>query len=295
MSWLTDALGLTDPGAAKAERRRQQREEEEAAYQKARAEEQWLSDFQNAAQAGEREAQSYFTGQGLDPGAYASDIENAIASVESNVPRFGSFGGAFSGIGPQLYGDLTRQLQSRSLGQAEDVIAGGPRIADTADDAIIEKILQEQQAGAGGYVENLLKRGVVNRTGYDAAMRDVGTQADVGRSRLSDLGSTILGGGRSALEGIANQGRLAATGLRLGQQFDPSTIGQNLQKSFDEFMGGLEGKFRAQAPTNIFNTGQLAQLAGQTQGPQNKAFNPAAVGGYGEDEEEENRGVTTVF
>lgn len=311
MSWLSEALNPSQPtGAIHAQKvaadnakdAAARQAAQEAAAQQANKEAQqqsqdtWASDLARAAQGGQSSAEAYFRSMGLDPSQYAGDISGAVANTRAGIPTGGNIAGAFGGVGEQLYGDLTNALRSKSLAGVNALTE--PTIADTSDDAIIEKILGEQRGGAEDYATNLLKRGVVTNTGYNAIEGDINRQGDVAKGLLNQLGGTILGGGRTSLDDILNQGRQAASTLNLGQSFDPGTYGTNLQTSFDNFMAGLEGQFRSQAPGKLFDTTGLAALGGQAQGPQNLAFAPKAVYGTGQDDqtdEDKSRAATTVF
>jgi hypothetical protein len=312
MSFLSDLFGLgSQPtGSIHAQRVAANNAKDQAAAQQAaeaqRAQQYqedvkssqntWQSDLDRAQQGGQSSAEDYFRSMGLDPSLYSGDISSAISNTRAGIPTGGNIAGAFSGVGQSVYDNLTNALRSQSLSGVEGLNV--PDVADTSDDAIIEKILAEQQGGANDYATNLLKRGVVTDAGFNAAKGDIGRQSDVARGLLSQLGDTLLGGERSSLEGILNSGKEAASTLRLGQSFDPSKYGTDLTSSFDNFMKGLEGSFRTQAPKNLFDTSGLASIAGQAQGPQNLAFAPKAVYGGGEEDqtdEEKSRAATTVF
>jgi hypothetical protein len=295
MSWLSDLLGFTDSSADKKAAKQAAADKQAQRDEEAQAREDWRKSLARAATQGQSSAERYFSNLGLDPSQYSGDIASAIASTRTGIPKYGDIGGAFTGIGQQVYGDLTDALRSRSLSGVNALQA--PEVANTSDDALIEQILNEQRGGAEDFATNLLKRGVITDTGYGAATADIGRQAETARGLLGELGSTILGGERSTLENILNQGKQTASTLNLGQSFDPSKIGTNLQSEFDQFMANLPSQFRAQAPTQLFNTAGLANIAGQAQGPQNLAFKPGVVGGYApeEDQTEENRAATTVF
>lgn len=271
-----------DKKAAKKER---QRMEQEQADQEARDAE--LEASRRA--SGTADANAYFQGMGLDPAAYSSDIDRAIESAIN--------GGYtdLSGVGKNLYNDLSSGLQERTLRQFDQFAPSDfalDRIPNTADDAIIQGLIDQGRGKADSYVQNLLKRGVVTQAGADAAGRALDDQTGNVRGLLTELGDTILGGGRADLQALADRGRLAASSIKLGDIFDTSKYQGNIDDAFNDFIGSLGDKFAVQAPKSLFDTSGLAVTAGAAQGAGNTKFDPKATAGlFGQssDDDEESK------
>lgn len=310
MSWLDDLFG----GGGKSDawykaQERQQADRDADNARKAQILQQQLQSQQDARDSaagdsaydtGKNSAYGYFSNRGVDPSQFGSDIDAALASVKGSIPAGTTNPGAYySGVGESVYNDLQNALRTRSLAGIDAIAPSGfenTRIADTADDQIIEDILKGGRDSADQYVKNLLGRGVITNVGYNAAEGDLDAQTAKQRGLLQELGNNILSGGREKLLNIANQGRTAASGLTLGQNFDAGQYGSQIDKAFDDFMSGLGDTFKAQAPTSIFDTSGLAVRAGAAQGAGNNAFKPKAVAGVfgNEDDEDQNR-QNTVF
>lgn len=282
----------------------QERQKEERTRQEAaRQEQQRVTDFEQglgqAFQSGIGGAENYFTQQGVDPSLYREDITSEAERRRSGIPQFASDPGSyFSGLGEDVYGSLSEGLRSRSL---QDVNRLAPsdiaqtRIADTADDEIINAILGEQRVGAEEYANRLFDRGVITDRGLEGALGDIERQAGLGGARLQEIGGGILGTGRSGVNEFISQGRTGASQADLASGFDVGGFEQELEKQFSDFFGNLAGSLRGQAPTDLFDTSGLGTIAGAAQGAGNTAFNPKAIGGLGEEEEEEEDDNFGVF
>lgn len=244
--------------------------------------------------SGVSDAESYFTSQGLDPNQYAGPISRKAQLAKGQVPvGDASPGTYFNNLGQQVYESEQEGQRGRYMRGLDDIAPSGfssKRISDTSDDALIESILAEQMGTGENYIKNLLDRGVITNTGYESARKNLQGQSPGAKSRLAETGVGLIESGRGGAENIANAARSQASNSRLGQRFDPNDTGQQLNSFFQDFFNTLGTKFRAAAPTNLFDTSGLAGIAGASQGAGNTPFNPQALGGLPlspEDEEEE--------
>lgn len=287
---------------AQREQREYERQQAElAAQQKAQKDAADLAAFEsrlnNAFTMGTGEAESFFRSRGLDPSQYSGDIMSAANQRRASVPQLsGEVGSYFSGLGESVYNNLTDALRNRSLRQLNEIAPEGfarQRIADTADDEIINSILADKRGEAEQYAQRLFDRGVVTSSGLAAARKDIGEQANRGQFTLQELGQGLLEGGRGDAINLANLGRSRASQLNLGDSYDPyATTGTELNTFFTDFLSNLGNRFRAQAPTDLFDISGLPVIAGAAQGAGNTKFDPQAVAGViGEDEDEEEEDI----
>lgn len=229
-------------------------------------------------------ADDYFTSRGLDPKQYQSDITNKASQIRSSVPNLtGDPGSYFSGLGENVFSSLQEGARGKAMRGVNSVAPSGfatSRIADTSDDATLAAILGEQEATGKGYIDNLKGRGVITDSGYAAALKNLMDQKPGAQGKLTEIGNGILNTGRGGAENIANEGRTRASNLNLGENFDPfAEIGGRLNTFFSDFFNNLGTTIRGQAPTNLFDTSGLANIAGAAQGGQNTPFDPQAVAG----------------
>lgn len=251
----------------------------------------------NAVVSGRANAKNYFSQQGLVPDQYTSAIDdainNALAGVPTDDPNPGTY---FKDIGEKVYGTETTNARNKALRDVNQRFQPdfeNSRINDNVDDATLSAIEQEQEGGANEYIQRLLDRGVITDTGYQAAQRDIGRQANSAKARLNEIGTGEVAGGRQKLRDIANRGRQTSQNLSLGDPFDVGTYSSEVDNAFNDFLNSLGTDLRAKAPTDLFSTGGLAAIAGAGQGAQNTKFNPKALAGIpgvdDENQDEENR------
>jgi len=259
--------------------------------------------IQGAFGTGIGDAESYFASQGLDPKQYLSQIRQKANTVRGNVPNLDANPGSyFSDLGQQVYDSEQSAERNRDLRGIDEYAPAGfetSRIGDKSAEDTIAAILGEQENTGGDYITNLLKRGVITTGGADAAHKNLVGQEATARSKLSELAKGIIESGRAGATDIAGKARTRASNEKLGDTFDPNTVGTDLSKYFADFFSGLGTKVRGVAPTNLFDTSGLANVAGASQGAGNNAFNPAAIAGiFNEDDKNKDNnplGTTSPF
>lgn len=256
---------------------------------------QFTARLDSAYSSGEIDAQSYFTSRGLDPSQYNADITNTLSQRRGTVPQLdASPGSYFNNVGQDVYNRLTegdRAKFNRTIDSFAPAGFADRRITNDLDDPIIAGLLEESYATADDYTRNLLDRGVITVSGYEAALGDLDKQRPGANARLQELGLGILEGGRSGLRDLASEARQGAAAYELGGHFNPFNFESDIDRSYTDFFTGLSDTFRAQAPSKIFDTAGLSGVAGAAQGAGNTAFDPNALAGIGVDEEEEDRKV----
>lgn len=282
-----------------AQRDREAREEatRKEAEQRSRFESTLNSSYNTALE----DARNYFLSRGLNPDDYTGVIQRAANSARTQVPDLAAAPGTyFTNLGETAFGQEQESQRSKLL-RAINSFAGDDfatrRIDPTSDDATLEAILQEQRASADEYVRNLLDRGVITGTGYEAAARDLEQQTYGARSRLNEVGNAELERGRGRANEIASGAKQRASNYTLGETFDPYAVQGQLDQAFADFFANLGNNIRAAVPAGLFSTSGLGNIAGAAQGAGNTAFNPAALAGLGgeDDEDEEERALLSAF
>ncbi len=260
------------------------REAREAAERKAAQE---RADFDarlsGAYTTGLQSAQDYFTSMGLDPNDYIGAITSRANSVRGTVPILdGSPGTYFDNLGKQVYDTERTSLQNQNVRTLNNMFGNNyadTRITNDLDDATINAILGEQLSSAEQYVNNLLGRGVITNAGAQAALKNVQNQKGAAQSKLSELGMGQLASGKTSLNNIINSGKSAASNLDLGDIFDPYSYQSKVDSEFENFINNLGTNLRASAPSDLFSTSGLAGIAGAAQGGQNTVYDPNALAG----------------
>jgi hypothetical protein len=252
----------------------------------------------------------YFADRGItDLAPYQDAIDRAMREASQEVPRGVGQGVKrnamhtyFDAVPEDLYTQLSSEQQTRNKRDLDTALPtdfADYRIPTTADDQLIQEMLDSQRGKAENYAKSLLNRGVVNQRGYDAAIEDILGQQPRIQGMLQDVGSNLLAGGRSNLGALADKARNRASTQTLAQgPFDINKYTQDINNAFDEFMGGLGSQFQAQVGQgDLFTTSQLASKAGQAMGPQNFRFDTRALSGADPftPEEEEDRKAKPIF
>jgi hypothetical protein len=152
-------------------------------------------------------------------------------------------------------------------------------LPDTYDDPLAGTLYGEERGKAEDYLNNLLKRGVITQTGFEAGGKDLDTQGARVRTQLQDIGKTLLDQERSKLGGIIDTGRQRAGSLGVNEAFDFTPYDTQVQSSLGDFGSKFSDAFRANIPGDLFDTSKLASIAGGAQGAGNLGFDPNAVAG----------------
>lgn len=273
-----NSVQLEQMQEAAAEKERQ-RQDALAATQKAE-----LAQLRTDAISGAQgSAQSYFTNQGLDYNQYLPYITDEINQLASSVPRDDpSPGMYFKNAGALAYDNAqtsTRGKYGREFDQFAPQNFEYTRVNDQLDDPILQAILGEKRGDADKIVQNMLNRGVITQTGYNADEQNLDKQTDTARAQLNEIGSLALEGGRSNLRDVANRGRSAAQTSTLGESFDPYSYSSQIDSAFNDFVTNLGSSIRGKASAPLFDTSGLAAIAGAGSGAQNTKFNPNALAG----------------
>ena len=272
-----------------AEREKERLRQEEAARVRQAELAQLRTD---ALTSGRSNVNQYFTNQGLVPDDYASTIDAEINRILSGISRDDPNPGAyFQNAGPTVYDTAQSGFRNQLMRTLDSIFAPNfetQRLPYTIDDPIIGGIHAEQRGRADDIIKNMLQRGVINQTGYNAAAADLDRQSPGVTARLNEIGTGLIASGQTSLRDIANQGRSSASQSRLGQQFDPYSYSSQADTAFNDFINSLGTNIRAALPGDLFSTSGLGAVAGAGQGAQNTKFDPRALSGLTSDTDEED-------
>lgn len=259
------------------------RKEEAQALKDKQHKEELLNLRNNARSSAGSQAQSYFSGQGLDASQFSGDINSYLDSVLAGInPNDENPNAYFKDAGQTVYNTLESGKRTKAQTDLDRVFAPNfetKRIPFTLDDPYLDSIQAEQRSSADSIIRNMLDRGVITQSGYNTAAADLDKQAAGVKTRLNELGTSTIAGGQGQLRDIANNARQDAAKLKLGSQFDPYSYSSDADRIFDEFITGLGDNIRSKVTGNMFNTTGLAALAGAGQGAGNTAYNPKAATG----------------
>lgn len=263
------------------------RKEEAQAVKDKQHKEELLNLRNNARSSAGSAAEQYFSGQGLDSSQYSGDInqylDNVLAGINPNDENPNAY---FKDAGQSVYNQLESGRRTKAQTDLDRLFSPNfetKRIPFTLDDPYLDSINAEQRSSADSIIRNMLDRGVITQSGYNAAAADLDKQSSGVKTRLNELGTSTIAGGQGSLREIANTARQDAANLKLGNQFDPYSYSSDADRIFDEFITGLGDNIRSKVTGNLYNTTGLAALAGAAQGAGNTTYNPNAAAGIPED------------
>jgi len=232
-------------------------------------------------------AEDYFSSQGVDPTPYEgqiasrlNDILGGISSTDENPAA------AFTGAGQTIFDALTTAGQGKATRSVNAMFSpnyGETRATMNLEDAPIATYENQQYSDADAIIKNMLDRGVLTSSGYNAAKADLDSQRAGVHSKLQGIGQDLITKEQGDLNAIANKARQTAGNLGLGQAFDVNTYGTEADTSFKNFLDSLGSNIQAAAPGKLFNTAGLAAIGGAGQGAGNTAYDPNAAAGIIDD------------
>lgn len=175
-------------------------------------------------------------------------------------------------------GDLRTQLNSIA---GENY--GYNTFADTADDAILQQILDQGRADALAQIDAAKARGQLNDQGYSRALTGLDTQGQAGMADLQDLGMGVLKGYRDQLDSLRNNQLDAIGNAGFNNPYDFGAFQERLGGTVNDLNSRLSGDiYRAAGDKTFFDPSTLISGAGAIQGFYNPNQNKTgSVGGTG--------------
>jgi len=170
-----------------------------------------------------------------------------------------------------------------ALKQLNDTLGSGFEsryLPDTLDDPFINTALTSGRSKADEFIQNMLKRGVLNESGRGNAVKALDTQTGGITSKLNALGSALISSDRANLTNLANQKRAQAQGTPVGTEFDPTPLVNEIASTGQGYAGSFGTRFNASLPPgDLYDTSGIGAASGAVTGPQNVSYDPYAVEG----------------
>ena len=244
-----------------------------------------LSQLRSAARgAAGSEAENYFTSQGIDPSSYEGQIQQKLNDISAGIPATDTNPGQYyKDVGQQVYDAATSRARAAASSGLDRIFTPNldyTKIPANYADPTVSAIEAEQRGTAEQFLNNLKARGIINAAGYSAGEKNLDTQAPGVTARLNEIAQGVLASGRQSIDDIRNQAYSAANQLKLGQTFDPSSYGSNVDQTFNDWVNNLGTTIRGKVGTSqLFDTSGLGAIAGAGQFAQNTPYDPNALAG----------------
>lgn len=216
----------------------------------------------------------HFRQQGYDPELFNPQIENTINTQAQGVADKAAT--PIASFDQNSGANLVSQLVSGKRAQATQAInkAFSPTYAnDMISDSWLQDasapILSTQFDPLSSQLENASKRGTLNDTGYQAALKALSDKQTSAKSTLNSLGSNILSTDRTGVNDYITGAKNDAAALDLSNadSFSPDTYlkgaGQLSDKYHQSFAGDLSN---AVGSTSFADLGSLMNAGGAVQG-----------------------------
>lgn len=222
----------------------------------------------------EQRAELFIRQQGLDPATYMPLIKNEFDRIQGNLLETDDPRNAFGDTVASsiLQGEQSRQRNEflRTVDAKFNPTYEKEAVPNSLLDDAINSILGNQQQGALDYLNRGKARGIYNDVGYNAGLTTLNSDAAMGRSDLSSLGSSVIDKYRSQLDAVRDKAYNAASGYELGGQFsiDPylSEFGDIASRASSNAAGDLGNLLGGR---NYFDFSGLTNAAGRAQGATN--------------------------
>lgn len=219
------------------------------------------------------EAEAEATRRGLNPADYQSIIDREINQVLGLIPPDELTPQSyFTNFGSNVFAEEEGGLRNRAIADVNRVAPTGferTRTPDSIVDPIIESIIGEQYGSAKGQLESARARGGLTDAGFGSALGQLDTRRGGARAQFDPVVSSVLEGVRGAQRDVVGSARERAGGLQLGQSFDLPGFETELGSVESREEAAIPGRLRSLGPTSLFNVGELLNLGGAAQGPQN--------------------------
>lgn len=147
--------------------------------------------------------------------------------------------------------------------------------ADTADDAYLTSILNDQKTEAEQALERALARGTINEVGKTKGAAELSNMYKTGLAKANSLGDTVLSGYRSQLDDRVGKIRTSANNWDFGDNFNFDNERAGVDTLKNSLSAKLEGDIlNALSGQSFFDNNVLLGKAGTATGITN---NPLAT------------------
>lgn len=145
---------------------------------------------------------------------------------------------------------------------------------DTADDAILQAIIDQQKTDAQGVLDRAHARGQLNDVGYSRAETDLGNQGKAAMSTLQSIGGGVIADDRNRLTTLRDNALTGINNATLSSPYSLTPITDQLGKLGTELSGSLENDiYRDLGSQKFFDPSTAISTGGNTQG----TINPSKI------------------
>lgn len=228
----------------------------------------------------------------------AIKVPTTLPSTTADVSSYYNYKDIFS----KALADVTAAQKNKASSAFRQLTPTGweqSYIADTADDPILNEILNQQRGDVSTGLQRELQRGKISQAAYNYALNQLGNQSTAAMSTLQGLGGGVLSKDRTGLENLVNAFGTSLTNYKLGDPLDVNKLKSDLATKSAGYTGSLRGDIlSALGGTQLFDPTALISKAGSVTGPSNQpgfGSNPQGTGALLTDDQRRTEGTSGVF
>lgn len=226
---------------------------------------------------------------------YRSELDQARAGLDPmNVSP--SFGTSLFDTAYDIARSGYRRNLSNEFGQFTGDDYGTAQFADTADDDILNSLLEEYFGDANSAIQRARDRGTLNDAGFTKAQSELARQKQVASGTLSDIGLGVLSGYRKQLNDQVGGYTSRINAADFGDNINLS----NWENALTSAVAGLRGRmsgdiYKAVGDQTFFNTDKILARGTNAMGATNTALTPLQQSFLDQEEQKRTAGNTGVF
>lgn len=213
-----------------------------------------------------------------DPYGIMAAYEAELGTARTNVPELAADVNGY--FGPQVFDnvynrkrDATRTGYRRELDAFAGPDVGNTWFADTADDDILQSILNDQYTSSLDTLERQRSRGQLNQGAFEQALAGLETAKTGAMSKLQDTGMGILSNNRQQLQSKASSYYDRANNFDFGDSFNSAGLKTDFENFGNQLKGRLEGDIRgAVGDMQLFDVPTIGAKARTSQGMTNTSI-----------------------
>ena len=183
-----------------------------------------------------------------DPYGVYSEFTNRLNTANASLQPGADYSSAFAPtILDEILGGARSSQRNKYRTAFETQINpyyAEDRFGSTADDAILNAILEDQYGQAAADLQAARDRGQASNIVYDRALKDLGTARSTANSELQNIGGGVLSDIVGDIGGRRQSALDSAAAWDFGTMYDPNAEANRIRSYADERGAGLEGAIR---------------------------------------------------
>jgi hypothetical protein len=272
--WTSDLLNQAINEREQTEQTKSLQTQQEAEAKKQQERDTFGTGLNTAFTSARDNTMRYFQDRGSDPNKYVDRIDSELGRLKGTVPDLAPNPQGF--FGPDVSASIYNDILGTKRENARDAFTpyGSSFLEQTLGSGLASQaandIVQDQFTTVGQGVETARKRGQLDPTGYEAALRAMETKRGQAVSEVGGIANNALTTQRNALSDYINslKGEVGNMDLEHYDNWSVDPYAQRIQAKAGEIGNNFAGNVRsAVGDAQFINLQDLINLGGTAQGP----------------------------